>query len=375
MRLSEIQQQTTTTPMTARIQHIEDLAIWDGVEGTKRALSLFNQMQQSVANISVKWDGSPGIIFGRDEHGKFTLTDKAGFYAKNYNGKPNSASELQSMLLNRKNVTVDESRRQFAANMARVFDVFEQATPAGFKGYVFGDLMYYTLPPVTNGQYVFKPNLVTYKVDTRSPIGARIKKSTAGVVLHHSIRYDGARQMLKQEQFDTDALFVLRPVFMRQPASINSDYVSKCESLIGKYNDDITELLNDDTLRYGQMADFKQVLYSYINHLVKINKLTNIGSSFGTWLTDTSKVSAVKRVRMFEHIKTYQSGFSALFGIIETLMALKNDVISQLDQRPPNGVHSFIGSTEGGEGYVIGTGEAKLVNRGLFSNANMTKDM
>ena len=66
----------------ARIQHAEDFIFWDGSAGAVRVLNSLEKLEQGVSDVTLKWDGSPSIIFGRNEDGGFVLTDKSGFVAK-----------------------------------------------------------------------------------------------------------------------------------------------------------------------------------------------------------------------------------------------------------------------------------------------------
>ena len=64
----------------ARIDHAEDIIFWEGSKGAIRALESLKQMEQGGhTNVTVKWDGSPALVFGRNENGEFILTDKSGF--------------------------------------------------------------------------------------------------------------------------------------------------------------------------------------------------------------------------------------------------------------------------------------------------------
>ena len=82
----------------ARIQHIEDLVYFEGSRGAMRALASLRSMAEGgLKNVTIKWDGSPAVIFGRNEDGDFTLTDISGFLAKGYDGRPTRAKDLQSM--------------------------------------------------------------------------------------------------------------------------------------------------------------------------------------------------------------------------------------------------------------------------------------
>jgi hypothetical protein len=63
----------------------------------------------------------------------------------------------------------------------------------------------------------------------------------------------------------------------------------------------------------------------------------------------------------------------ALFTVITGIMSVKNDIIAQLDASEAD-VEAYTDGQRGGEGYVIGQGDSKLVNRSGFSAANMSKE-
>ena len=80
----------------------------------------------------------------------------------------------------------EDWRKDFAGDMASVFDLMKSATPPGFKGYAYGDLLYTPRKPFksTEDAVVFTPNKVTYTVTKKSELGQRIAASQVGVVAH-----------------------------------------------------------------------------------------------------------------------------------------------------------------------------------------------
>ena len=69
--------------MEARIQHAEDLIFFQGSAGASRAIEALRSMTgDNHKAVTLKWDGSPAIVFGRDENGTFVFTDKGGFMKK-----------------------------------------------------------------------------------------------------------------------------------------------------------------------------------------------------------------------------------------------------------------------------------------------------
>ena len=81
------------------IEHIEDLVFRRGSAGVRDALGVIDHLKDNTkTSTSVKWDGTPAIIFGRDTAGTFILTDVAGFSAKGYNGLFTSPRQIRSHL-------------------------------------------------------------------------------------------------------------------------------------------------------------------------------------------------------------------------------------------------------------------------------------
>ena len=72
----------------ARIDHAEDIIFWEGSAGAKRVIdSIIGLAKGNTQSLTIKWDGSPAVIFGRDDKGDFVFTDKSGFVAIGYDGK------------------------------------------------------------------------------------------------------------------------------------------------------------------------------------------------------------------------------------------------------------------------------------------------
>ena len=236
---------------------------------------------------------------------------------------------------------------------------------------MWGDLLYYDTPQTQDGAFVFKPNLVVYKVQQDSEIGKRIARSKAGVVIHMKIGLDGEKERADASELIEGVLLVMPPVTAQQPPKIDTSIFSKAEGLLSRSANGIDKLLDDGMLRSLKISDFKNVLYSYVNHKVKTQKLDNLAGEFVDWLTG-SKVSGAKQERIREHIGTDPAAFKDMFDMITAIMQTKNDVIKQLDNQPAD-VQAYTDGERGGEGYVIGNGDAKLVNRSGFSAANLNK--
>ena len=358
----------------ARIDHAEDLVYLQGSQGAMRALqSLRNMAQGGQGNVTLKWDGSPAVVFGRNDDGEFVFTDKGGFVKSGGVGRTTSPDALKQELLMRSGgVNKDKPDRiQFADNMAQAFGVFEKAVPKDYRGYFKGDLLYYNTPPVIEKNFVFKPQLVEYAVDVASDLGKKIAKSSAGVVVHRMVDPDGSEHPLKDlEIFQGNDLLVVPPVSIEQPAQIDSPEIDRLEQIIKKDAKDIDSLLDQNKLRQMKMTDFAKIIYKYMNSKVDTG-LDNLGRDFTKWLVAQKGISQGKQQKIIEYIKQNMNAWTSLFEVITGVMKVKDSIIADLDKNP-NAVKAKTAGKEGGEGYVLAhpEGDIKLVNRAGFTAAN-----
>ena len=356
----------------ARIQHAEDIIYWEGSAGAQRVIKSLEQMeQQGHQDVTVKWDGKPAIIFGRDENGNFILTDKSGFTAKGYDGKAKSADELEAMLKNRPGYVKDpEGSGPFVAQMKELFNDYEQAVPTSYRGFFKGDLLYFDTPQLSDGNYTFTPNTVTYSVDADSDLGQRISKSKTGVVIHRQVSPDGTESPLEDvDIFQGDRVLVVPPVTAEKPVQLHAKSIDVLKQTVQKYGPKLDELLNVQELTARKMKDFPGVLYAYSNSKVDTG-FSDIGSDFIQWL-EGSKVSKRKQENIKDYLQQHQQAFAALWKIYNTIVHVKDDVVAQIDQQGMP-VKQSIGGQTGGEGYVMAHpgGDIKLVPREFFTKAN-----
>ena len=363
-----------------RIDHAEDIVFWEGSKGAVRALeSLFELEKGGHEQVTIKWDGSPAIIFGRDENGDFLLTDKSGFSASGYDGKAKSADDLEAMLMNRKGASnPDEAKRnnylQFVGNMKDIFDEYERAVPKELLGFFKGDLLYYNTPPVNqNGDYEFTPNIVTYEVSQDSELGQQIGRSKTGVVVHRYMDPVSGTETAADPkviaQFQGDEVLIVPPVTAQQPAQIDDENINSLKAVVAQNAQAIDALLDKAKLAELKMSDFSKILYTYVN---QNGTNPNLGGNFEDWVA-TSKLSEPKKKRIVEWTRSNAAGFDALWQVVRGIQEVKNNIINQFDSHEAP-VRASINGQSGGEGYVLDhpEGSIKLVNRGEggFTQAN-----
>ena len=361
----------------ARIQHPEDLTYWEGSKGAKRALATMLSIVKDPNKASVKWDGSPAVIFGVGDDGKFILTDKSGFTAKGYNGKATSGEELKNMFLNRGKKSGKPISKQyinFANSMGNIFNIFKNSFPKNLKGFFKGDLLYQSTPGIENDHYVFKPNITTYSVLADSDMGKKIGASKVGVVLHRYISTEGQEIPIKNisdYNFKTDSgLFVVPPVFIQNPPKVNISNISNIKNQISANAKDIDTLLDKSKLVSMKISNLPDLLYKFTNS--KVDNLKSLTSrEFIEFIKKESSLSEIKKNNIIEYCNNNIKSLDKLFLTVQGIIAIKDDLINQLDSQDL-GVKSSIGDLAGGEGYVISDpkGDIKLVNRSGFTAAN-----
>ena len=359
----------------ARIDHAEDIIFWEGSAGAVRAIeSLRNLEQGGHKDVTIKWDGSPAVIFGRDEEGNFIFTDKSGFGAKGYDGRPKTSKALRNMLLASPGAQRDpEGYGQFAGNMADVFDEFEKALSRDFRGYLKGDMLYFNTPEESNGKYVFKPNIVTYSVKTNSDIGRQIGASKAGIVIHRLVDENGAERPLQGSEAETiiqgTEVLVLPPITVQQAPNVDERELQELKALVSKNSRNVDALLNQEFLKQQRVSDLSKIFYTYLNSKVDTG-LDNLASDFRTWLQG-AKLSQPKKQKILEIIGNNNAGFEAMWQIVSSIMRVKDDIINQLENQEAD-IESSINGEKGGEGYVLAHpgGDIKLVPREFFTRAN-----
>lgn len=348
------------------IEHLEDLVFRKGSRGAAEALSILDQAAASPGTTtSVKWDGMPAVYFGRKpDTGEFVLTDGSGFEAKGYDGlatSPRMMADIQN--------TRSGDRSALIQTYARLFPVLEAALPENFRGYVQGDLLYQTTPPLEAGNYVFKPNTVQYRIPAKSALGQRIGNSEIGIAMHTMYSDAGdPKQPLRRVKFnDVPGLLLIEPIFAKEIAP-NTDLTKQIKALVRDKGAAIDILFNPAELKRQQLTDLAKLCVDYINFRIKQpgGNFDNLLSGFGDWLQ--TKVTPRKFANIVEYLQSPTSnteGMAAAFTLFLLLHDLKLDVLRQLDLKDP-----------GHEGWVMATpaGYSKAVNRFDFTARNAARN-
>jgi hypothetical protein len=355
-----------------RIPYVEDLVFKTGLKGLRQALDIIKQSaEDSRKHVSIKWDGSPALIFGRKPNGEFVLTDKAGATAVGYDGLATSPSMMTNIMSRRDAGDAAKGKKSDRSGLAQMYrDVwpyFEAAVPENFRGYAKGDLLYYPQMPYQEdaGFFTFQPNQyggIAYRIPINSPLGQEIAGTRVGIAVHSQMAdpADPEQPITK----DLDTMFNSVPGLMMTPPTVkNLQNIVLDKKLLqqlsqlarGPNGRAIEQLLNPNELRSMKITDLPALMEKFINSLKGTDYSQATPAEFGQWLQ--SNVTPNKFQNIIEYLNSPKSnitGMAAAFTAWNLLHELKIDIKRQLDLQQP-----------GQEGWVMATpaGRAKIVDR------------
>jgi len=367
-----IESETLTEAKNPRIPYIEDLVFQKGLAGAREAVNIIKQTADNTRQYAtIKWDGSPAVIFGRRDDGTFVLTDKAGAGAVGYEGLATSPEQIARIMAQRdQNAAAKGNRADRVKTLLPMYQelwpYLEAATPKNFRGYFKGDMLYSSADPVQAdaGNLVFQPNKhggIQYRIPENSPLGQRIKDSKVGLAIH---TYMDDPVGVEQPVTDPESQLKKVPGLMVTAATVNNlqnlklnrQIMSELSSYArGENAQALQGLLNPAELRAAQITDLPALMEEFINSLKGTDYSEATPAAFGRWLQ--TKVTPRKYNNIVEYLQSPRSnllGMSVAFAIWNKLHELKIDLQRQLDLQQP-----------GQEGWVFSTpaGRAKLVSR------------
>jgi hypothetical protein len=352
--------ETVLTEAEARIPHIEDLVFDRGTRGIEEAMAIMNHAAEDTRkHTTVKWDGKPAIIWGRDENGEFVLTDKSGFGAKGYQGRATSIQQLAGIMSQR-----GGERGELIDIYAKLWPLLAASTPPNFKGYIQGDLLYTNTPPEVSGAYEFKPNFVEYRIPAASRLGQAIGASEVGIAAHTRYKTaDAQPEPIHHINLNkVSGLLIVEPTVKDiKNVTPNKKLVQQLKQLTSQHAAAINGLFNPADLRAAQLSDLPALCKRYVNSRITTD-YENLLPEFGAWLQQNTTPRKFNNiVEYLQSPRSNMDGITAAFTAFLLLHEIKTDMLEQLDRQEP-----------GHEGWVLATpaGRAKLVNRFGFSAGN-----
>tara|TARA_B100000427_G_scaffold198525_1_gene164956 strand:- start:3954 stop:5138 length:1185 start_codon:yes stop_codon:yes gene_type:complete len=382
------------------LEHIEDELINNGYAGGSNAIKFLESLRDMLGatgtgttKVTVKWDGAPAIVCGKDPNGQFFVGTKSVFNK----GQPK--------------IGYDHELIDFHYESSPVKDVLHQCYDA-FKelpisGVLQGDLLYTKTPPVAtlSGKtgYKFKPNTIVYFVEKGTPLGDKVGASNFGIVFHTS--YSGTTVDSMSASFGVDvsglqgtpsvAVFSSEFQNLNGVANLSKSDKQNFNKQIVIAKSGITKGRNFLDLLGGKKPfEFTALFKMYFNQVVRSGNIPSSSAvmlrSFVIFVTErfdmeiakkktekAQKQWEKKKESTIKYLNNNKTAIHNAMNAFTALMTAKNIIISRLQK--VKGIGTFIEDEDGyrvtsPEGFVaIKDGTAmKLVDRLEFSRANFT---
>jgi hypothetical protein len=362
------------------IVHPED-AVWtDGIEGASRSMNALSSMSTGKELTTIKWDGFPALVFGRNVDGELMVTDKHMFEKKDGSGRVTSPEAFKQYDMNR-----GADRGDLHAKIDTLWPALESIIPGNFRGFYFGDLLYAGRLQPQQGMYVFRPNTVTYRVKADSPVGQKIKSSIAGIAVHSFIpgvgEADQPLQGLGGLPADGNPIWFVTGEMPVPKVKIAAADTAPVQKTIDQYSDAVTNFMS--SLAGLKAKGIIGLASKYITSKISTGNFDNMLEGFYAYLGQNLSGAASTKLLGTEEQPGYlykegAQGLAGMFAIWVALYNLKLSVKKQIDAQQASGdVQAYTGDDIGHEGYVVGGGadKFKLIDRLGFSRANFAKNV
>ncbi len=334
--------QAVTKKLGRAFNHLEDLVFFHGSAGTIEALEHIKEIgtAEGAKTVRMKWDGNPQIYWGRETKGGPLIL--AGHNGWSRGAKTDNPRDLEDFIANKsgspKTPEEKQARDLFAKEFAKLYPLFDRATPKDFVGFVYADGLFLKKPQVdSSGVYTFCPNpksKTCYHVRADSPLGKRISQADVMVVGHAFFPEFGMDDN-DQKPLDDFSMFnsnpklvVQGPVYNSQTVKVDLEEVDKVEYYVKQHAGQIDGFLAPQ----AGLGDLKDILYKYVNQTAKAKQLDSLSTqAFFNWL-QTAKVSQPKMLKIQELDKKYSNALTAIFTLVKMIMDMKDAIIAQVEQ-------------------------------------------
>ena len=354
------------------LDHPEDLIFLDGSNGATRAVKSIQDTAKNPKAITIKWDGYPALIFGRNENGKFSIMDKHMFNKRDGTGR-NVHSPEQFVQYD---LARGVERTQLHQLIAEIWPGLEKADRS--KGYYWGDLLFSKpLKPGADGLYKFRanPNGITYTVEPNSEMGKFLTGKQAGIVVHQFIPasalstdeatpLNGTIGTLKN---NSNIAIVPAKMPIAPKIKLDAGLVRNANAAIAKYGRAVDQLM---TTAPQAASAFQGLFTTYINKKIVSGDLSNLLQGFMDYFESRPMTDSMRN-KLTQHLQANKEGLVGAFTIWVELYKLKMSVVNQLNQAAENSpVQGYLqDGTKTQEGFV--SQGLKFVDRMGFSRQNL----
>jgi hypothetical protein len=354
------------------VDHPEDLVFLEGSKGASRALNTILSVSKKPKQVTIKWDGYPALIFGRNESGKFSIMDKHMFNKKDGAGRNVfSARQFAQYDVNRGVI-----RSDLSTLINSIWKDLSNATPME-PGYYWGDLLFSSPLQEKDGMYTFRanPNGITYTVDANCEAGKLFQGKQAAIAVHQTIpanspSTDFAKSLngtIGHLENNTNVAIIKSAMPVPPKVQIDQALVDQANNSIASYG-----AMADDVLNNAPQARnaFVGLFTVYINKRVVSGNLNGMGTDFLKFVSERPLTEAMRQ-KLIEYITLKKEEIKGMFQIWVDLYKLKTPVVEQLQAQAATGpIKGYLSNnTQSQEGFVFNG--LKFIDRMGFSRQNL----
>jgi len=398
--ISFLKEETEESSQLKHIHHAEDRPLMHGHAGFEHAFGALHQAHEHIksghqsSNLTMKYDGSPSIVFGHHpKTGKFFVATKSAF---NKNPK-----------INHTEADIDKNHGHapgLAHTLKHALKHLPKVTPK--TGVYQGDLMHHADTKTLHEGYMveakssrvsFTPNTITYTA--HGPEAEKIKKSKVGVVVHQQYHGSDIDKMHASAHPDMSK-FKEHPDVHLHGAEHDTSKVKHSEHNEKTFQKHMTAAKEIHDTHGHKMYDAVHPKHSgetghlstYINHTVRHDEVPSV-EGFKKHLksqhdkmaskvkTEKAKTEKTKQGESeLAHVEKHKAHYGNLFAMHHHLHQAKNALVNSLETHEGRYQHHIEGKKSKPEGFVVnhkpegGKEEpTKLVNRAEFAKQNLLK--
>ena len=374
------------------IHHAEDRPLMHGHAGFEHAHESLMKAHAHMAvgaknsNLTMKYDGSPSIVFGHHpKTGKFFVATKSAF---NKNPKINHSES-----------DIDKNHGRapgLAKTLKHALKHLPKVTPK--SGVYQGDLMHHadtkTLHEevLTEGKVSFTPNTITYTAHGKE--ADKINKSKVGVVVHSQYHGSDIHNMSVHHHPDLGN-FKEHPDVHMHGAEHDTSKVKHSTANEKKFQTHMSAAKEIHDTHGHKMYDAVHHAHSgehghlstYINKTVRHDEVPSVKGFKEHLKSEHDKMAAKVKTdksksektgegdKQISHVEKHKQHYGNLFSMHHHLHQAKNALVSSLETHEGHYQHHIDGKKSKPEGFVVhhDNQPTKLVNRAEFAKQNLLK--
>jgi hypothetical protein len=384
MRFKDFLTEATEEDKLKHLEHVEDHVLHAGKEGFGHAFHTVRDVHHKMQGIktdtqtTIKYDGSPAVVFGEHpENKKFFVASKSAF---NKDPKINHTHE-----------DIEKNHGHAPGLVTKLKAALDHAHKIKPQGVYQADIMHTPDDVKKNGNRVeFTPNTITYHVPHDSEHGKAAQKAKLGLAVHTQYEGKSIKDMKAVHGADMSHFDSHPDVHMMSTNHDTSQhhYTQEDRKQVEHHLEQaVSHFKNTPDEHHDTVLKHHAALKTYINHTVRTGEQhshegfvahhsANMMKKVDKVKTDVAKARhQTTHDNTIGHINKNKDHFEGPMNMHKHIQAAKDILTKTMSQRSEFG-HEVDGQEVKPEGFVAirGGRPSKFVDRKEFSALNFNKN-